>query len=93
MQRCQRRSTMLLWGGALLFCLAFVSVALPGTGYAMTAGKAGFTLERAPQQVTLPAGQQYGIYVDDTDNSGYSEQCSINDADGQQIRTTPTDSR
>ena len=77
---------MLLWGGALLFCLAFASVALPGMGYARAGDRGGVTLEGGPKQVMLPSGQQYGIYVDDTDNSGYSEQCAITDSDGQQVQ-------
>jgi hypothetical protein len=81
----QRRSAAPLWGGALLICLAIVSVALPGVNYARAASKDGVTLAGGAQQLTLPAGQQYGIYVDDTDNSGYSEQCTITDADGQQV--------
>jgi hypothetical protein len=86
MHHSQRRCTVLLWAGVLFFCLALASVALPGLGYARAAGKGGVTLEGSAKLLTLPAGQQYGIYVDDTDNGGYSEQCSITDADGHQVQ-------
>jgi len=80
-----RRRTALLVAGALLLCLAFLSVALPAFGFARAASKAGVRLGNGPKQIVLPAHEQYGIYVDDTDNSGYSEQCAITDANGREI--------
>jgi hypothetical protein len=42
-------------------------------------------VDESARQVVLPADRTYGIYVDDTDNSGYSESCSVQDSTGQQV--------
>ena len=36
--------------------------------------------------MVLPAARTYGVYVDDADNSGYSESCSATEADGTPIQ-------
>lgn len=86
MHRSQRRSTLLLLGSVVSGCLALVAIGLPALACARAAANRGITLHDGPQPVALPAGQLYGIYVNDSDNSGYSEQCSINDAQGQPVR-------
>lgn len=79
MDRSERRSRLLLAGSVLSGCLALAAVALPALACARAAADRGIALHDGPQPVALPAGKRYGIYVDDTDNSGYSEQCAIDD--------------
>lgn len=74
-----------LWLGSALLLFAAVSVGLPGLRYAIAAHNQGVALRTGPEEVVLPAHQTYGVYVDDTDNSGYSEYCVITDVSGQQI--------
>ncbi len=38
-----------------------------------------------PQHVVLPAHKEYGIYVDDANNSGYTLRCSATDAQGRRV--------
>jgi hypothetical protein len=40
-------------------------------------------IDEHPTQVELPAHRTYGIYVDDADNSGYSQSCVVRDPDGR----------
>lgn len=86
MSTVQRRSSLLLWAALVLFVLAVVAVALPALNYARAEAKSGLTLRDGSEQVTLPPDQQYGIYVDDTDNSGYSEECTITEAGGRDVK-------
>lgn len=73
------------WVGALLCLLAVVAVAVPGVGYARTSAEDGVRLDGSAQHVRLQAHEKYGIYVDDPDNSGYSESCTAVDRDGRTI--------
>lgn len=86
MDRSRRRPALFAWVGVSLWVLAALAIAIPGVGYVQASGKQGFHLEDGPQHVVLPADQTYGIYVDDADNSGYSEQCSAVDARGQLVQ-------
>jgi hypothetical protein len=70
----------------MLCVLAVLVMAVPGVGYARAAGGQSVHLDDGPQHVVLPADQTYGIYVDDADNSGYSERCSAVDARGQHVQ-------
>ncbi len=42
-------------------------------------------VDESPTQVELPADRTYGIYVDDADNSGYSQRCDVRDPDGREV--------
>ena len=42
-------------------------------------------LDESPRQVALPADRTYGIYVEDADNSGYSQSCDVRDPDGREV--------
>ncbi len=72
--------------GLLLCVLAILAVAVPAVGYARAIADQGVRLDGSTQHVLLPAHQTYGVYVDDADNSGYSEDCSAVDALGGSIR-------
>src|SRR5438552_3587960 len=85
MSGSHRRLSVRLWAGVLLAVLALAAVVLPAVGYARAAANHGFALGNDEQDVALPADREYGIYVDDTDNSGYSEQCTIFDADRGEV--------
>ncbi|MGX7678755.1 hypothetical protein ACSMXN_07635 [Jatrophihabitans sp. DSM 45814] len=82
----RRLSEALFASAVLLFGLALLAITIPALNYGHAASKTGFRLTADQMQVVLPARQQYGIYVEDTDNSGYAESCTITDADGQQVR-------
>ena len=73
------------WVGALLCVLALVAVAVPGVGFARTTAGDGVRLDGTAQHLRLPAHKTYGIYIDDADNSGYSDSCSAVDRDGRSI--------
>lgn len=85
MPRSSQRSRLLGWAGLLLCLPALVAVAIPGVGYVRAMNSDGLSLSDGPQRVSLHAGQSYGIYVDDANNSGYSESCSAVGSDGQRI--------
>ena len=82
----RRGARHLGWVGLLLCVIAVVAVALPGVGYARTSSDDGVLLDTSSQRVHLPAHEKYGIYIDDADNSGYSDSCSAVDRDGRPIR-------
>jgi hypothetical protein len=42
-------------------------------------------VDESAQRVALPADQTYGIYIDDADNSGYSQSCAVRDPDGREV--------
>lgn len=82
----QRRGVRhLSWVGLVLVVLAIVAVAVPGVGFARASSADGVRLDGTNQRVHLHAHEKYGIYIDDADNSGYSETCSAHDADGRVI--------
>jgi hypothetical protein len=53
-----------------------------------------FHLTGQPQHVVLPAHKEYGIYINDANNSGYSLNCTAKDSQGRQVHmgshTPPT---
>lgn len=85
MARSPRRPHLLFAGAGLLFALAITSVAVPVISYARTDAREGIVINDGPQPLSLSAGTTYGIFVEDTDNSGYSEQCSLTDPAGHEV--------
>jgi hypothetical protein len=82
-----RRAPVLGGLGLLLCVLAVVAVAVPGIGFVRTTSDDGVRLGRGPHHLVLAAHRTYGIFVDDADNSGYSESCSaVDEASGREIR-------
>jgi hypothetical protein len=80
------RRRLTLGCAGILFVLAALAVVVPGVGYARTPSSGPEVhLNGGAQQVSLPAGKTYGVYVNDPDNSGYRESCRSLDADGQPI--------
>jgi hypothetical protein len=73
------------WVGLLLCVVAITAASVPGVGYARESADDGVRLVGGSQDVHLPAHQRYGIYIDDANNSGYSESCSAVDARGRAI--------
>lgn len=65
--------------GMLLCLAALVAISVPGFGYVRALSEDGVTLDSGPVDLVLPAHRTYGVYVDDSDNSGYSENCSAVD--------------
>jgi hypothetical protein len=73
--------------GLLLCSLAVVAVTVPGIGFVRTTSDGGVRLDRGAHHLVLPAHRTYGIYVDDADNSGYSESCAaVDEVSGREIR-------
>lgn len=77
---------MLAGAGILLCLVALIAVAVPGVFYARALDEDGVDLTGGRRHVVLPPHETWGIYVDDADNSGYSERCSAHDADGRTVR-------
>lgn len=84
MTRLAARSLGLV--GLLLCVLAVVAVSVPGVGLARATSEHGVRLDGSDQHIRLPPHQKYGIYVDDANNSGYSEECSAVDVGGRPVR-------
>jgi hypothetical protein len=64
------------WAGLLLCVVAIVTVSVPGAIFARAEGRDGILLDGTTQHINLPPHRTYGIFVDDANNSGYSEDCS-----------------
>jgi hypothetical protein len=72
--------------GLLLCAVAVTAVAVPGVGYVRALADEGVRLDGTPQHVRLDPHRTYGIYVDDANNSGYTQSCSAVDADGREVQ-------
>lgn len=70
--------------GVVLAAAAVAAITFPVVAY-LSAANDRIALRPGPQQVILPADEWYGIFVQDADNSGYRERCSIMDSDGRRI--------
>ena len=87
----RHRTPVLGWVGLLLCLMAIVAVTVPGVGY-LQARDDGMRLDGSPQHLVVPAHQTYGVYVNDDDNSGYSERCSaVDEGDQREIRMRSPD--
>lgn len=76
-----RHGNVLGWAGLVLCVAAIAALAFTGVGFFRAATADGVRLDDGPQEVVLPAHRTYGVFVDDADNSGYSESCSAVDRD------------
>lgn len=77
------RSWPLGKAGVLLCGLAvLVMAAVIVSNHRATSGPS-VHLANGPQQVVLPPDKTYGIYVEDANNSGYTESCTATDAQHQ----------
>ncbi|MCW2751226.1 MAG: hypothetical protein JWR83_2336 [Aeromicrobium sp.] len=74
------------WVGLLLCVLAISAGAVTGVGLDRATGHHGVRLDGSTQHVRLPAHQKYGVYIDDANNSGYTEDCSAVDSDERPVR-------
>lgn len=72
----------------MLCALALLAVAVPAVGYVGALNGKVIRLTDQPQHLVLPADKTYGIYVEDANNSRYSERCSAIDTQRHQIRMT-----
>ena len=75
------------WLGVLLCAMAVVVVTVMVL-HSVQSGH-GVRLADGPHRLVLPADTTYGIYVNDANNSGYSEKCSATDAQGNRVRMAP----
>ena len=80
-----RRSRLFGWAAALLGAAAIGTAIVAVSLFARSLEGDSFRLDESPRQVVLPSHRTYGIYVDDADNSGYSESCSVRDAEGKEV--------
>jgi len=69
---------------ALLVCVAAVAAVVYAV-VGFTRGGPQVRLDGSEQRVSLPADRTYGVFINDPDNSGYTESCSIVDAGGRQV--------
>ena len=74
------------WVGLLVCVLAIAAVSVPGARFERASSDHGVRLDGSTQHISLPAHKKYGIYIDDANNSGYSEECSAADANGRPVR-------
>lgn len=74
------------WAGLLLCATAVVAFSVPTASYERAENRDEVRLDGTTQELDLPARQTYGIYIDDADNSGYSERCSVRDDQGRTVR-------
>ncbi|MCW2798688.1 MAG: hypothetical protein JWQ70_160 [Aeromicrobium sp.] len=81
-----RFSRHLGWVGLLLCVLAVGVAAVPGVSFGRAAAHHGVHLDGSTQHVRLPPHEMWGIYVDDANNSGYTEECSAVDANGKSVQ-------
>ena len=81
-----RPARSLLAAGVLAGVLAIVAGAIPFAWFARAITSDEVALPAGQHELTLPAHRTYGVYVDDADNSGYSERCSATDASGRRVR-------
>lgn len=80
-----RRLGPLGWSGVLLCGLAVAVLAVLAVYTYRVLSGPSVHLRSGAQHVALPAHRTYGIYVDDLNNSGYSENCSATDAQGHDV--------
>lgn len=73
------------WLSLILALIAVAAIAFSVGLYAHTSSQPSVRLDGTRQLLDLPPNTEYGIYVDDADNSGYSQSCSAFDADGRRI--------
>ena len=68
-------------GFAALVCLllALVAVVVPVVGLVRAGSGPHVRLVQGRNSLTLPSGSRYGLFFNDTDNSGYSESCDVTD--------------
>jgi len=79
------RSRLFGWTALLLCVVAIGSAVVAATLFARSLQGDAYRLDENVRQVALPADRTYGIYVDDADNSGYSQDCSAYDSSGREI--------
>lgn len=73
------------WAGLIIAVVGGVIIGVVGADID-TGRRPGVNLNGSTQHVHLPAHQKYGIYIDDENNSGYSEDCSAVDSEGRSVR-------
>ncbi len=85
----RRRSRPLGLTTLILAVLVLAAVVAPVVEIVHVASEPSVTLGSGSQRVTLPAHAGYGIYFNDTDNSGYSESCQATDAGRPVVLSDP----
>jgi hypothetical protein len=84
--RSARRFWPVGWVGVVLSGLAVAVVVVLAVSTHRTTNGPSVRLADGPQHVVLPAASTYGIYINDANNSGYTESCSATDALGNTIQ-------
>jgi hypothetical protein len=78
-------SKALGWIALALLSLAALAFVVPIALYALTSDERGFAVGDGPTQVEASGHRTWGIYLNDADNSGYSESCAITDSHGMDV--------
>jgi len=76
---------VLAWISVASLVLAAGAVAVPLALYGMAAGDHGVPLGDRPTEISAPGGRVWGVYLNDADNSGYSESCTATDSAGRPV--------
>jgi hypothetical protein len=84
-KRSERRFWPLGWLGVLLCGVAVLVLAIMLVGNHRATSGPSVRLADGPHHVVLPADKTYGIYINDANNSGYTESCTAVDAQGSNI--------
>ena len=79
------RSRLFGWVAVLLGAVAIGSAVVATALFVQSLQGDGYRLDENVRQVALPADRTYGIYVDDADNSGYTQSCSVHDSRGREV--------
>jgi hypothetical protein len=81
----RRRTKALGWLSLALFVLAAVAIVVPVTLFALATSDKGVALHGGATAINAPPHRTWGVYVNDVDNSGYSESCTATDSSGRAI--------
>jgi hypothetical protein len=80
-----RSERLLGWAAIALVVVAAVALVVPLVSFVRTLGSAKVALDDGPVTVRTAGGRTWGVIVDDRDNSGYSESCSVSDRAGRPV--------
>ena len=68
-----------------LLALAAAAVFAPLVPYVLAVTDEGVSVGDGPTEIRASGGRTWGVYVDDRDNSGYSESCTVTDSTGRPV--------
>jgi hypothetical protein len=79
------RSRLFGWLTVLVGAVALGSAIVAVSLFVRSLEGDSVRVDENARQVALSADRTYGIYVDDADNSGYTQSCSVHDSRGRAV--------